>query len=289
MNTNTKQGFLSVLARSAGFALQWRLLLLWIVVLLIPTAILTLPIWHLIGAQLDHSALAGGLAHQLTVNALNDIGYSLYTSQTTLHAAGLIAVVLTLLLAPFLNGAIVTAARAQVALGFGKLVHGGISEYWRMFRTLIVSLIPIAIAGGISAGVAHWSDGVAEKAILESAAQSAGHVSTIVSIIVLLLATATIEAGRAQFVHSMHRRSALRAWWNGVKLVFKHPLSAFGQFVLLTLIGLLLIAVFGYLRINVGHVSRVGFVVGFILTQLLVASICWMKVARLYALASVSK
>jgi hypothetical protein len=174
-------------------------------------------------------------------------------------------------------------------LGFGKLVHGGIAEYWRMFRVLIWSVIPLGIAFAICGGIGQWSSGVAEKAILESSADTASHVATALMIVLLLLADASVDAGRAQFIHSVNRRSAIKAWWTGIKLVLRHPVAAFGQYLILTLIGLVLAGVFGVLRIRLGHVHLPGFLLSIVLTQLLVASLGWMKAARLYALASVSK
>lgn len=288
MNNTTRQGFLTVLVKSTGFALQWRMLLLWVVVLLLPTTMLTLPVWHVIGAQLNYSALSPALAHHLNMNAVSDIMAAMSDQSGTMHATGLVALITTLLLSPFLSGMMVTAARAQVALGFGKLVHGGIAEYWRMLRSLIWGLIPIAVAVGLGNAASTWADGVAEKAILESTANSASHAALAITLILFLIAEASVVAGRAQFVHSVNRRSAIKAWWRGIKLVLSRPVSAFLQFVVLTLIGLAVAAVFGLLRINLGHVSLAGFAVSILLTQLLVATIGWMQAARIYALAQIS-
>ncbi|MET3106608.1 hypothetical protein AAKU67_001318 [Oxalobacteraceae bacterium GrIS 2.11] len=289
MNTTNKPTFLSVLVQSASFGLQWRLIVLWIIVLLIPTAIMTLPLWQIISSQLSHSVQSGALAHQLSMNAINDIISAMVINKLLLQEAGLGALIFTLLLSPFLSGAIVTAARSATPLAMGKLVHGGIAEYWRMLRMLLVAIVPFGIAGAIIAGVMHWSDGYAEKAILESDADFASHISLAVMAILLIIADATLDAGRAQFIHSTTRRSAFKAWWRGLVLVVKRPLSALGFYVVLTLVGVVAAAVFGLLRMNLGHVGVPGFIVSLILTQLIVASTAWMKSARLYALALASK
>jgi hypothetical protein len=137
--------------------------------------------------------------------------------------------------------------------------------------------------------VMHLADAYAEKAIQESDADFASHIAMVIMVILLMIADATVEAGRAQFVHSTTRRSAFKAWWKGVKLVVKRPLSTLGFYVVITLIGLVLAAVFGLLRQHIGHVSTPGFVIGLIFTELIVASTAWMKGARLYALAAISK
>jgi len=289
MNTTSTPTFSSVLAQSARFALQWRLLILWIIVLLIPTIIMTFPFWQIISSQLDNSVYAGALAQQLNMNSINDILWVIMQNKFLIHGAGIGALIFTLLLSPFLSGAIVTAARSTTPLATGKLIHGGIAEYWRMFRMMICAIIPFAIAGAIIAGVMHMADGYTEKAIQESNADFVGHISLAIMIILLVIADASVEAGRAQFVHSTTRRSAFKAWWKGVMLVVKRPLSTLGFYVLISLIGLVLAAVFGLLRLHIGHVSTPGFIIGLIFTQLIVASTAWMKIARLYALAAMSK
>jgi hypothetical protein len=289
MTTTTTPNFSSVLAQSGKFALQWRLLILWIVILLIPTAVMTMPLWHVISSQLNNSVHASELAHHLTMNAIYDVVGAMFVNKLMMHQALMDSVVLTLLLSPFLNGAIVTAARSTTPLAMGKLVHGGIAEYWRMFRMVVWAIIPFGIAGAITMGMMHWSDGVAEKAILQSDADFASNVTMIIMIVLLIIADASVDAGRAQFVHSTVRRSAIKAGWTGLMMVLKRPVTTLGVYVVITLIGFILAAVFGLLRKNVGDISGVGFVIGLILTQLIVAATAWMKIARLYALAAVSK
>jgi hypothetical protein len=289
MNTTTTLSFSAVLNRSARFALQWRLLLLWLILLLIPTVMMTLPLWQIISSQLSPVINSGALAHHITMNAINDIMYVMGVNKLLLQAAGMGAFIFTLLLSPFLSGAIVTAARAPSPLPMGKLVHGGIAEYWRMFRMLVWAIVPLGIAGAIGGGMMHWADTFAETAILESSADCAANVAMVVMLVLLVIADASVDAGRAQFVNSTSRRSAIKAWWKGFMMVVKHPLSTLGFYVAFTLVGLVLVAVFGLLRINLDHVNKIGFIVGLMLTQLIVLSTAWMKSARIFALAAASK
>jgi len=289
MNTTTASSFSSVLTQSARFALQWRLLLLWLVVLLIPTIIMTLPLWKIISSQLNYSVNAEALAQHLNMNAINDIISVMTVNKLLLQQAGLGALLFTVLLSPFLSGAIVTAARSQSPLAMGKLVHGGISEYGRMLRMLIWACIPLGIAGGIGAGLTHWADTYAENAILESNADLAAHAALAVMLILLVIADASVDAGRAQFVNSTNRRSAIKAWWHGFLLVVRRPFTTLGLYVVLTLAGAALVAVFGLVRINSGGVHTPGFIAGLMLTQLIVLSTAWMKSARIFALAAAAR
>jgi hypothetical protein len=117
----------------------------------------------------------------------------------------------------------------------------------------------------------------------------ANNVALVVTVILLFIADASVDAGRAQFAHSTSKRSAIKAWWRGVKLVFKRPLVSLGLFIGLTVFGVVFAILFGEIRMNITHVNTLGFVVALLLAQLMVASVVWMKIARLFAFAILSK
>ena len=54
-------------------ALQWRLLLLWLLALLLPTLVAALPVWSMLGAAFDRSAHAHALARSLDLVAIADL------------------------------------------------------------------------------------------------------------------------------------------------------------------------------------------------------------------------
>src|SRR5690242_21711925 len=86
------------------------------------------------------------------------------------HGSLVLSAAFALLLGPFLTGMTVATGRAGRALGFGQLMQSGVIEYGRMFRLLLWSLLPYAIAIGLGAmaiGVAHKS---ADHAVLQAAA-----------------------------------------------------------------------------------------------------------------------
>lgn len=289
MNSHHTPQFLTTLRSSGRFALQWRLLVLWIITLLIPAALMTLPFWQIFAAQLNHSVYADALSHSLTMNAFGDLMSAVMINKMMVQQTGIGALVLTILLAPFLNGAVVTAARARETLTMGKLVHGGIAEYWRMVRLFLMALIPLGIAGGIGAGALRCADKYAQKAILESNADLASYAAIALLIILLVVADATADAGRAQFAHSTTRRSAIKAWWAGLKMIVRRPVATLGFYVVFTVCGAVLAGVIGVLRLNIGHTGVPGFILGLVLAQLMAACICWMRIARLSAFVSAGK
>lgn len=290
MKPNSSQAsFFVVLRHAAGFALQWRLLLLWVIALAIPTLIMALPFWQIFGAALNYNVHAAELAQHLKLNAINDVMAVLVQNKLLLQEASFTALLLTLLLSPFLSGMIITAARAPQPLTLGKLMHGGLSEYWRLARMLIWALIPFGVAGGIGAAAMHFAADYADQAILQSNAELVNNLALALLVLLLVLADAVVDAGRAQLIHFHARRSAFKAGLAGLMLVLRRPLSALGLYVLITLIGLLLAAVLGLLRINLHHVEAWGFIVALVLTQLIVISMAWLKAARIYALAAIVK
>jgi len=293
MNTTTKSSFPTIMAGAGRLALQWRLLVLWIGALLIPNALLTVPLWQIFSTQLDHTLHASELAHHLTMNAANDLMTSVVTDGALLKPAGLLALIVTLLLSPFLSGVAIAVARAKVhgepRLSFGGLVHGGIGEYWRMLRMLLLAVVPLGIAGGIGGALMNLADKYALHAILRSDADLAAHAATVATVLLLLLALATVDAGRAQFALSLKRRSAIMAWGRGCKLLFKRPLGSIGSYFVLTIVGVVVVVVMGLLRINVSHVEIPGFVLGLALTQLAAAAMAWMRSSRLFAMIDLAR
>jgi hypothetical protein len=105
--------------------------------------------------------------------------------------------------------------------------------------------------------------------------------------VLLVLAHITVEAGRAQLALDSGRRSAVKAWWRGVKLIKARPLAAFASYLALTGAGLILMAVIEVIRIDLPHASLMGILVALSLTQLIVVAAVWMRSARLFAMIQI--
>jgi hypothetical protein len=289
MKTSPHSNFTAVLRNAGRLAMQWRLLLLWLVALLIPTALLALPVWRVFAGQLDHSVHAAELAQGLDMNSLYDLIAAINLNGLAMAEAGIAALVFTLLLSPFLSATMIAVARAPAPLGFGKLILAGVAGYGRMLRMLIWSLLPLGIAGGLGVAALHWAKKYAETAILEADADLANHAAMALLALLLVIAHATVDAGRAHLAADSRRHSAIKAWWQACRLVCKYPLAAFGSYLVFTLIGLLLICLLGVLRINMPHAGTAGLIAALLLTQLITAISGWMRAARLFALVDVLK
>jgi hypothetical protein len=274
---------------AARLTLQWRLLLLWTGVLLLPACAAALPVWQLLSANLDHSLYASALATRLDAIAVADLGGVISRNGPATATGSLIALVLTLLLSPLLSGMTIAAARAPQRLGIAALAAGGMQEYPRLLRMMVWALLPLGIAGalgGVALGAAHT---YGEHAILES---DAGHVklaATVGAALLFLLADATLDAGRAVLAIDRRRKSAVRAWWDGCRLFRRSPLAFLGSWFGISVLGLALAALLAIARINVPALGVGGFIAAFVLAQLAVAAVAWMRNARLVALMEVAR
>jgi hypothetical protein len=263
-------------------AAQWRLLLLWLVALAIPLVMLCLPLWLALGGPLDHALLGKRLVEGFdpvalaeSLGGLRERGYS--------PVSGAGALIVFVLLLPWLTGTVMAAARAPQPLGFGALLRGGLAEYWRMARLWVWALVPLGIAGALGAAAVNCAKELALKLTLEADADHLQQAAVAVAALLFLFAHATVDAARAQLVIEPRRRSVVRAWWRATARLIRRPGRVL-LYLAITAIGLLLAAAIGWLRVQWPPVTTLAFVGALVLGQALVLALAWMRCARLFAL-----
>lgn len=276
------------LKHASRAALQWRLLLLWLAATLLPTAVLALPVWSALAPALDYSVRAPELARALDMLAVTDLFNEVRRNALALHAGALVALAMTLLLSPFLTGAIVTAGRAPHAPTLRELVAGGVAEYPRMLRMLLWAVVPLAAAVALGASLVDAADDLAAKAVQEADAAPWQAAATIGALLLVALANLTLDAGRAQLAIDRRRTSAVKAWWWGVQLLLRRPGAILGSYALLTVAGLLLAGLLAVARLQVQGSNAWLLAAAFVLAQLVALAVAWMRAARLLALMSVA-
>jgi hypothetical protein len=286
------------MSRSAGFgalwstmraALQWRLLVLWLLIMLIPASVVALPLWRMLAGLLDSSVHAAEWAQHFSSMMFMDVAFTLSDHAEWLGAVAMAGLVTTLLLSPFLNGMIVGSGRAGRALGFMALLQNGLIEYGRMFRVMLWSLVPYALAAWEWKTGGHMADKYADKAVLESQADLYAHFMQVLMLIVFVIVQSIVESARAAFIADVTLRSATRAMWRGIKQLIRQPLKTLLFYVVVTLVGVVLASLFGLARIHVAAYGAFGFLFALLLSQLIVATIGWMRTARLFALGEVAR
>jgi hypothetical protein len=277
------------LLRAMRLALQWRLMLLWLLGLLLPALVASLPVWRMFGAAFDHTVNAAAYARRLDLVALTDLVGLHPQFASALGSGAVVALLLTLLLSPLLTGAAITAARAPAPLGFAALVAGGVHEYGRMLRTLLWAIVPLGLAGflaGIGTGAV---EDHAAAAVLESSATNAQLGAAIFTAVLLLLAHATLDLGRAQLALERHRSSAVLAWVAGLSVLLRRPLAVLGFYFAVTIVGLGLAGLLAVARINVPALGAGSLLGGLLLAQLAVLALAWMRCARLFGLMELAR
>lgn len=287
--TNARRVDPGALLRAPLAAMQWRLLLLWLLFLLLPTLVVALPFWHGMRGLLDHSTHAAQWAQRLDGLVFADVMHGLGDAGDWLHGAGLAATLLALLIAPFLTGMTVAAGRAGRRLGFGQLMQGGVVEYGRMFRLALWALLPYAIALGVAAALFGMANKHAQHAVLQSQADAALQVARWGCAIVLVLAHALAESSRAAFIADTGLHSATRALGRGCMQLLRRPFSTLLSYLLLGAVAWALTLAFGVARLHRPPLGVGDFLLALLLTELVALAIGWGRIARLFALAEVGR
>lgn len=289
MNTTTSPGAFATLRSALGRALQWRLWLLSVAASLLCALIAALPAWNWLAGVLDHSVHVDAIAAGKAPTLLLDAVLAREAPTALVGESVSIAAILMLLLSPLLAGATVAAARSHARLGFGELLRGAISEYGPMLRMLIWSIVPLGIALVVASAIIAGNEKAHEHAILASEAATGRNIAFWIGGLLFVLAHASLEAGRGWLAVDGRLRSALKAWWRGLKLLCKRPIAVLAVYLGSTLAGLLLTALLLLLRPHLGHGSVAALLLGLLLSSAVAAALAWGRIARLFGMAALAE
>jgi hypothetical protein len=280
--------YLHSLTRAARFAFQWRLFVLWLAALALPSLVMVGPLASFFSDQLDNSVYAPGLAQRLDGDNIADL-ISQLVALPTLREGAIPAIILLALLVPFISGMTLAAAGSSRAPGFGELMRAGRGDYWRMVRMSLWSLVPLGIAMALGGGAAKLAEWYSEHATIANYADYADYAAQIVYLVVFMLAQLSVEAARAQLAIKSKSRSVIMAWLRGIGALRRRPRASLLSFFVITIVGS--VAAFGFtvLRLNLNAVGPLMFVGALIVAEAVVVSLAWMKTARLVALTDLAR
>jgi hypothetical protein len=279
----------AILGSAMSGALDWRLLTLFTIVVLVPTAVSAVPVWRVLASALDHSPRAEQIAEAFDLLAFQDLGMAVARSGASISGATIVATVVAVLSWPFLAAMVIGAAGVERPRSFSELLVGGVVYYTRMLRFGLVALLPFALVGGAIALIARSAFRYAERAILESHATLGWRAAFAISALLFVVVHASLEAGRAAFGADDGLRSAWQAWWRGVALTIRHPLRVLGTYFGASLASYALAIPLLIGRLHVSGPSNTELAMGFVLAQLAVAALGWGKAARLFALTALAR
>lgn len=289
MNTTTTP----LRTRTATFqalrgAIQWRLWLLWILTTGLCALIGAMPAWNWLGSVMDYSLQAGAVATGKGAPLLLEALMSRDAPLGLLMGGIQFATLLMLLVSPFLAGATVAASRSRETLGFGDLLRGGISEYGPMLRMLIWSVIPLGIAVMAVVAIMGVNGSTHENAVLASDLNTGRMIALIVGGILWVLAHASLEAGRGWLAADGRLRSALKAWWRGMKLLRRRPIAVLCIYLVTTISGLVVALIFVAIRQHLDSSTGVGFMLAMLAGFGITAGLAWSRIARLFGMQSLA-
>ncbi|MBC7455535.1 MAG: hypothetical protein H7335_17960 [Massilia sp.] len=158
-----------------------------------------------------------------------------------------------------------------------------------MARMLMLALIPLGLALGLSAALLDAADRYGRAAQLESDADGARLLALLGALLLLMLAHASIDGARAALALDRRRRSVVRAWWDGCTLLARRPLATVGLYLAVTAAALMVASPLSLARIHLPPVSAAGFIGAFVLTQLIVMTFAWMRIARLFVMVALAQ
>ena len=279
----------AALSHALRGALQWRLWLLWVAVTGACALLGALPVWNWLSGVLDYSlvgaSLGSGKAPALMIEAVMAPDAPLGLLRGGLQ----IATILMLLLSPLLTGSAVAAARSHQRLGFGDLLRGGISEYGPMLRMLLWSVIPLGFALVVTLVVIGVNEAAHSKAVLASELDTGRRIAWGLGGVLFVLAHASLEAGRGWLAADGRLRSAIKAWWRGMKLLRHRPIAVLSVYLLTTIAGLLLIPPLIGLRQQLDAHSGLGFLLAMLVGMGIPAVLAWSRIARLFGMQALAR
>lgn len=270
-------------------ALQWRLLLLWLLLMLLPATLVALPVWRVLGGLIDHSVHAGAWAQHFSALMFGDALLTLSNHTEWFGGVAILGFAATLLLSAFLDGMVIGSGRAGHVLGFGALLQGGLQQYGRMFRLMLWSALPYAAAVGVMSFALRVADRHADAAVLQSQADAAATTAHAIMLLAFVLAQAIVESARAAFIADAGLRSATRALWRGMAQLLRRPLRTLLFYAAVTVLGLALAGAAAVARLHTPAVGAGGFLLALLWSQLMVLSLGWMRISRLFALAEIGR
>lgn len=277
-------GFWSVLTGSLAGALQWRVLVLWLVALGTVALIAAFPVWSMLDASLSNTIDAARYARGIDSLAFGDLMQAMGKDRT-IGFGVIVSLLLSLLLSPWLTGVMLAAIRQGKSGRLGSLAGEGMREYGRQLRLMIGSLFPLGIAVALGAWLMNLASGHAESALFVADAKRVSRLALLGAAAVFVLMHATIDLTRARIAVRDDTRSVIRAWWRSLRLFLRRPFAVVGLYLLVSIAGLLVALLLGWLRMGVAGSGVGWFAMAVLCGQLVVAAITWMKFARLRALA----
>lgn len=272
-------------------SLRWRVLLLWWAALLVPAAIAGAPAFAFLRAHLDHSPRAPEVVAWMdgatSIELFRQLGED---GSWRALIGGLGAAALALLVAsPFVAGAMVASAGADDPLPFRPLLASAGELYGRMLRLALLGLIPLGLAGGMTAGIVKLALDADARVLTETGAERIRLLAAAAAGFALFVGHLLVDTGRARFAADPGRRSAIGSLWSGVQLLIRRPLRVLLIGAIGALVGLGVAAALMALRLQIPQRAPMTLALAWLLAQGAQVAIGWGRAVRIEGLAELCR
>ena len=272
------------LGAAARRSAQHRLIILWIVALGVPTVLFVTPVYLLLAKHLNHSIDSAAIAAHLDLRVLIDLPGVLFAFPEAVGAASVASILIGFASYAWLNGLAVGASRFKPNVSYSVLIAAANSQYWRMFRMGLWALVIVGIALAIASAAGSGIERADAEAVVASSLDTVKLLHNLFTLLLLALAQCSLEVGRAFLAIDPRRRSVIRSWWNGVAMLIRHPIRLIAAWLVPSLLSVLLSAALMLLRLNINQGGVIGLAAAFVIAELVVAWMAWMRITKLYAL-----
>lgn len=265
---------------------QWRYLLVYVVGTLLPTLVLLAPVHGFLTALFDHSTREPELVPALDSAAFLEVVKQLGSPEgPDLHGVTHMMVLTGLfLVGPALAAAAAVVADRSARPRFRELLAGVGAYYPRMLRMVFVSILPLGVAIAISGAILHFVHRSDAHAVLETVASRNALIAGLAVALLVWLAQSTVEVARAVLVAEPERRSALLAWWRGVRFLVRRFPRVFGLCFVTTVVALALAFGLTAIRLRLDVTGPALIAMEFLVAQGAIAVLGWGRSARLAGL-----
>jgi hypothetical protein len=278
------QQFYRRLVAAARRSAERRLILLWVVAIGVPTLLIASPLYMLLAPHLNHSIDSAALASKLDVRVLVDLPGIIFLFPEAIGAASIASILIGFVMYAWLNGLAIGASRCKPAASFSVLIAAANGQFWRMLRMGLWALVPVGVALAIANALGKSIEHAETEAVVASSLDTARNLHTLLTLLLLAMAQCSVEVARTFLAIDPRRRSVVRSWWHGLGMLLRHPVALFGVWLVPSFLSVVLSAVLMLVRLNINQGSALGLIAAFLVAELIVAFMAWMRITKLYAL-----
>jgi len=265
---------------------NWKMILLLLVTSIIVATPAAVPIFLVI-VQTSRKTLAAPalLADKLDAVWLIDLVNEQFAGTSFVSVALQVAVLLLVVAVVYLlvnvlfaGGIIEVFAAEDSRFSIRRFFSGVGAHFWRFVRLWLVSLIAYGIAFAAYAIALLRIDAADKLATTEAPGAIRKWVATIVLLLLLAIINMTFDYARIGAVLN-ERRKMFRETFRAARFAFRHFARAFGLYLIIAMIGMVVFWLVARLRNLVPQTSLFAVMVAFILGQLAIASRMWTRLA----------